>query len=143
MEALDTVAAVVWLAVGASVVALISRLIQRGSALLLAQENKIRNASARDALEFATLEATRAAQTIVASLNQTVVSQLKAQGRWNEAAAKAVKEQALAQLHSALSADGKAVLEHSLGDLGRYLGALVEAQVAAAKRGAATAAKVS
>lgn len=143
METLDTMAAIVWLAVGTSVVALIGRLIQRGSALLLAQENRIRNADARDALEFATMEATRAVRTIVGSLNQTAVAELKAQGKWDATAAKAVKAQALSQLRSALSSEGRALLEHAVGDFGRYLDALLEAEVASAKGTAPTRAASS
>ena len=135
MESLDSVATIVWLAVGTSVAALIGRLIQRGSALLLAQEAKVKNQAARDALEFATAEAARAAATIVASLNQAVVDQLKAQGKWDAAAANAVKARAAQELRNAMSSDGKAVLEHAAGDLGRYLDALIEAHVAAAKKG--------
>lgn len=138
METLDTMAAMVWLAVGTSVVALIGRLIQRGSALLVAQENKIRSATARDALEFATVEAARAARTIVASLNQTVVADLKANGKWDATSAKTVKAQALNQLRSALSSDGRAVLEHAVGDFARYLDAIIEAEVASAKRSGPT-----
>jgi hypothetical protein len=143
MDTLDTLAAIVYLAVGTSVVALITRMIQRGSALLLAQEAKIKNANARDALEFATAEATRAAETIVASLNQSTVSQLKKQGKWDAAAKMAVKAQAMNDLRNALSIDGKVVLEHSVVDMNRYLDALIEAQVAAAKHASPRAIAVS
>jgi hypothetical protein len=128
----EQIAQVMWLAFGAASVGLVARLVRRGADLLLAQEARIRNAALRDALTFATVEAEQAAETVVASLNQTIVNERKLRGGWDAAAARAVKEQAMRLVRARLSADAKAVLERAVGDLAAYLDALVEAKVASA-----------
>jgi len=129
---MESVVAALWLAVGASAMALVGRLVAQGGRLLLAQEARVKNAELRDALEFATNEAERAAEAIVTGLNQEVVGQLKADGRWNAQAAKAVKDKAVELVRAALSDEGKAALKHAVGDLETYLSTLIEAKVAVA-----------
>lgn len=128
----ETAISAVWLAVGASIVGLVIQGVRRGTSLVLAQESRIRNASLRDAVEYATAEAERAAETVVTGLNQSVVSQMKSQGRWDATAAAATKKQAMQLLERTLSADAKATLTRGGADLQGYLSSMIEAKVASA-----------
>lgn len=126
------VVAVLWLAVGATVVSAGTALIAKGRAYLVAQEARVKNADLRQALQFATGEACSAAQTVVTSLNATAVNALKASGKWDAATASAVKAQAVSLLHGVISQDAQAVLQKAMADVPGFLSALVEEAVALA-----------
>ncbi len=126
------VLAVLWRAAGGTVATGIGVLIHRYGGVLIQQESHIKNAGLRDALEFATQEAESAAQTIVIGLNQSVTAPLKASGKWDAAAATALKAQAVTLLNGTLSVDAKAVLFKAMSDLPGYFATLIEATVATA-----------
>lgn len=127
--------AILWVALGAIVVSMVSRLITRAAAYLEQREAHIRNVALRDALEFATKEARSAAQTVVTGLDHTMASALKRQGKWDAAAARAVKDEAVSLMNSVISLDAKAVLQRAFSDLPTLFGALIE-EVLAGRRSA-------
>lgn len=126
----DSAIAILWLALGATGVSVVSRWVNRAAAFLKQREGHIRNAGLRDALEYATGEARLAAQTVVANLDQVLTSSLKEQGQWDAAAAASVKAEAMKLMDSVVSADARAVLDQSFADLPAFFSALIEEAVA-------------
>lgn len=84
------------------------------------------------------------AMTVVGDLNQSVVAQLKASGRWNDAEAAKVKALAMDKLRSFIGPEGIKVALEVLGisneTLMNMLSAFLESQVGEAKLAAKAAA---
>ena len=89
-------------------------------------------------LSFALYEAEKVADTVVASLQQTVVQALReksADGKLTADDAREIADLALERFLSSLSAQTLALLEDSAGDIIEYASNLLEAQLLKLKEG--------
>lgn len=95
-------------------------------ALLASGANWLLRHTHSQLLKDAILEAETLAQTLVKSAEQTTVSSLKAQGKWDSAVAASVKATVLGELTYLLPADVKKLLGP---EVSTYLSNLIEAKV--------------
>lgn len=135
--------AAAWLIGGAAVAAYVLRELSIARAWLVQREDGIKNPAVRQALEFATNELARVAQTVVTGLNTSVTADLKASGRWDADVARAVKWQAISLIKAQLS-DASQVVLHAAGvDLPTAISNSIEAAVGTAPNRAPTPAPAS
>lgn len=69
------------------------------------------------------------AGTLVSAANQTIVNDLKKNGKWTSQTAQDVKANVLAELKRLLPADAKNLLTSAMSDLDTYLSNLIEQHV--------------
>lgn len=98
----------------------------------------LRGKTENEALQSALAEAQTLADTVVASLQQTVVDALKmraADGKLTADDAREVADLAVETFLSGLSAKSLALIEHNAGDIIAYAGHLLEASLLRLKGG--------
>ncbi len=104
----------------------------KGAQYALHAVSGIRNKNARDSLDWAISLAEALAKRAVVAANQTIVNELKRQGKFTSTAAHRVFESVLGSVTADLGQKARAILETEVPDVPAFLGSLIESAVATA-----------
>lgn len=127
-----TIARDVLLTVSPLATAALTALLGKAAQYALHAVSGIKNQNLRSGLDWATSQLQSLAQDAVIAANQTLVSNLKASGKWGPTAASETFRAVWAQVEANLSAQAKAILNQNIRDLSSYITAVIEKEVALA-----------
>ena len=122
--------------------AALTALLGKGAQYALHAVSGIKNKNLQSGLDWAINQLQWLARDAVIAANQTLVSNLKASGKWDATAASETFRAVRAQVEANLSADAKNILKQNMADLNSFMASVIEKEVALAPNKTPASAKV-